>query len=147
MSKNAIRWTKAQYDEFIQRGGSSCCPPKSEKTSIATTAHATQTPKRLRQAKQPNKTEAAFGRLLEIRLRKDEFARIDYEGITLRWLEMRYTPDWVATTPENTLICFEVKGPKIWDRDIVRFKGAKAFWPQILFEMWQHTKNGWQRLA
>jgi hypothetical protein len=35
----------------------------------------------------------------------------------------------------------EVKGGHIWDRDIVRFKGARAYWPEFAFEMHQKTRR------
>ena len=40
----------------------------------------------------------------------------------------------------------EVKGGHIWDRDIVRFKGCRAAWPQYEFEMWQLKKREWTRI-
>src|SRR5882724_5184652 len=109
-----------------------------------------------------NKTEAEYMMILEAQLRKGEILRYVFEGITLRWADMRYTPDFLVFKPKtievdlNTcqsatievapqIILIEVKGGHIWDRDIVRFKGARAYWPEFAFEMWQKTKGEWKR--
>lgn len=59
-----------------------------------------------RQAKQPNKTEAEYGRMLGL-----EFpgALIIFEGFSLRMSNgHRYTPDWVVCK-DDLLLCVEVK--------------------------------------
>ena len=59
-----------------------------------------------RQAKQPNKTEAEYGKLLGL-----EFpgALIVFEGCSFRMSNgHRYTPDWVVCK-EDLLLCVEVK--------------------------------------
>ena len=106
----------------------------------------------------PNKTEAEFGLMLESQKRNGEILRYEFEGITLRWADMKYTPDFVVfqdyneceftedgITSKPFIKLIEVKGGRIWDRDIVRFKGARAYWPEFAFEMHQKTKNGWIR--
>lgn len=105
-----------------------------------------------------NKTEAEFALTLEAQKRAGEILRYEFEGITLRWSDMRYCPDFVVVSEgklpaedEEAFYTFlkfkliEVKGGHIWDRDIVRFKGARAYWPEFAFEMFQKTKNGWNR--
>jgi len=101
-----------------------------------------------------NKTESEFSMMLEAKKRAGEILRYEYEGITLRWADMRYTPDFVVFsdewgTPNGMIIpvikLIEVKGGHIWDRDIVRFKGARAYWPEFQFELHQRTKAGWKR--
>lgn len=98
-----------------------------------------------------NATESAFALLLEAKKRNGELDRYEFEGITLRWADMRYTPDFVVVLPNVLgvtlpLLLIEVKGAHIWSRDIVRFKGARAYWPEFTFEMHQKTKSGWKRL-
>jgi len=101
-----------------------------------------------------NKTEAEFAFLLEMEKKRDEILRYEFEGITLRWADMKYTPDFVVFVErchvvKNTaweIKLIEVKGGHIWDRDIVRFKGARAYWPEFQFEMHQKTKDGWKRI-
>jgi hypothetical protein len=101
-----------------------------------------------------NKTESEFALLLEAQKREGQILRYDYEGFTLRWADMRYTPDFVvfpyalAAKQGSGLTgmkLIEVKGGHIWSRDIVRFKGARAYWPEFAFEMWQNTKSGWKQ--
>jgi hypothetical protein len=101
-----------------------------------------------------NKTENEYSLILEAMKRKGEILRYEFEGITLRWADMRYTPDFMVfddgvITKDDTVAwkikLIEVKGGHIWDRDIVRFKGARAYWPEFAFEMHQKTKNGWVR--
>jgi hypothetical protein len=106
-----------------------------------------------RTSKQPNKTEAEFGRILEAQKQRGEIIRYEYEGMTFRWSGMRYTPDWIvvydACDEYSGLWGFkaiEVKGGHIFDRDIVRFKGARALWPEIDFEMWQKKAGQWSRI-
>src|SRR5882724_13021348 len=47
-----------------------------------------------------NKTEAEYMMILEAQLRKGEILRYIFEGITLRWADMRYTPDFVIFGPD-----------------------------------------------
>src|SRR6266705_1444596 len=65
---------------------------------------------------QMNKTEAEFALILEAMKRKGEILRYEYEGITLRWADMRYTPDFIVfnglVDPMIKLI--EIKGGHIW---------------------------------
>lgn len=100
-----------------------------------------------------NKTESQYALMLKAQVMAGEILRYEFEGITLRWADMRYTPDFVVfvdcddgcTTTPPFIKLIEVKGAHIWDRDIVRFKGARAYWPEFAFEMLQKTKQGWKR--
>jgi hypothetical protein len=109
---------------------------------------------KLRGRHKMNDTEADFALILEAQKRNGKILRYEFEGITLRWADMRYTPDFVVFGDffsielndfRRTLKLIEVKGAHIWSRDIVRFKGARAFWPEFAFEMWQKSKQGWSR--
>ena len=92
-----------------------------------------------------NKTEADFALRLEAMKRNGEILRYEFEGITLRWADMRYTADFVVFGGGYVTL-IEVKGGHIWSRDIVRFKGARAYWPEFSFEMWQKKNKEWRRL-
>jgi len=118
------------------------------------------------QATRMNKTEAEYAMILEAMKRKGEILRYEYEGITLRWADMKYTPDflvfanpWKELESLSTKIkdlsqvvevhgtkLIEIKGGHIWDRDIVRFKGARAFYPEFQFEMHQKKAGQWSRI-
>ena len=94
-----------------------------------------------------NKTETEYAQILEGMKSFGQILRYEFEGITLRWADMRYTPDFAVFIktgePVVGIKLIEIKGPHIWSRDIVRFKGARAYWPEFAFEMWQKTKRGW----
>lgn len=141
MSKNGVRWTEEQYQNYLQKSGKKIeeVAPKLEEKPIKGKIRG--------KSKDPNKTELEFQRILESRKIKGEFTRIEYEGMTLKWCEMRYTPDFVAFRPDGTLILFEVKGKKIWDRDLVRFKGCRDQWPEFDFELWQKAGGSWMKLS
>jgi len=108
-----------------------------------------------------NKTETEYALVLDAMKGFGQILRWEFEGITLRWADMRYTPDFVVfnspmfacdSSGQTAVIggsylitLIEVKGAHIWSRDVVRFKGARAFWPEFRFEMWQKTKAGWKQ--
>jgi hypothetical protein len=105
----------------------------------------------------PNKTEREFGMILEAQKRNGEILRYEYEGITLRWAGIRYTPDFVVISRgirENDDVAFnltfiEVKGAFIkgkFERAVERFRHAKTYWPEFTFELWQRQKQGWKQL-
>ena len=96
--------------------------------------------------------------MLEAQKRNGEILRYEFEGIRLRWADMRYTPDFIVLVGKDAYSdghatfyqgyqtkLIEVKGGYVWDRDIVRYKGARSYWPEFAFEMWQKTKAGWNR--
>lgn len=97
-----------------------------------------------------NKTEREFSVLLEARKRAGGIT--DYRfapAIRLMWGDgMFYKPDFAALRPDLYIELLEVKGPHIFDRDIVRFKGCRAEWKDwFVFEMHQRDKEGrWSRL-
>lgn len=98
-----------------------------------------------------NKTEREFSLILEIQRSHSAIKRWEFESFTLRWGGLRYTPDFtvffVPVTTNVTLIKFiEVKGGFIRDDAMVKFKAAKAHWPDIGFEMWQKKGGTWTRL-
>jgi hypothetical protein len=136
-----LHWTQQQYDDYLRRHN---LPPR--------TPEVIQHPEViLRHAKGPNKTEAEYGRILEAMKQRGEIIRYEFEGLTFRWLDMRYTPDWIViySSADARHHCFkaiEIKGAHIFDRDIVRFKGARALWPEIQFEMHQKKEGSWIRL-
>lgn len=104
-----------------------------------------------------NKTEREYSLILEAMKRRGKIERYEFEGITLSWgndpdtgKPMRYTPDFVVfeEDPEVPWILklIEVKGAHIRSRDLVRFKGCRAWWPQFKFEMHQKKEGRWQRI-
>ncbi len=103
-----------------------------------------------------NKTESEFALILEAKKRAGEILRYEFEGITLRFANVKYTPDFVVLenwyTKEKFPIVIkfiEVKGPFIKgnrERAVERFRHAKTYWPEFTFEMHQKTKDGWKQI-
>lgn len=98
--------------------------------------------------RQPNKTEQRFLDICEARRKRNEIAGYRYEGIRLKWGgSMHYTPDVTIFENHNDRPVFvEVKCGHIFDRDIVRFKGCRAEWPEFAFSMWQWKSGEWRQI-
>ncbi len=101
-----------------------------------------------------NKTEAEFALRLEARKRAGEILRYEFEGITLRFANVKYTPDFVVfhdvdRLPHIAPTFIEVKGPFIKgnrERAVERFRHAKTYWPEFAFEMWQKKEGSWNQI-
>ncbi len=103
-----------------------------------------------------NKTEAEFAFILEASRRRDEILRWEFEGITLRFANVRYTPDFVIfdnrekwQSPYTRIRFIEVKGPYIKgnrERAVERYRHAKTYWPEFSFEMWQKKDGQWSQI-
>ncbi len=103
-----------------------------------------------------NKIESEYALILEAQKRAGEILRYEFEGITLRFANVKYTPDFVVfgniyDVVGNTLAMrfIEVKGPFIKgnrERAVERFRHAKTYWPEFTFEMHQKTKDGWKQI-
>lgn len=106
----------------------------------------------LKRARQPNKTEAEFGRILEARKLRGEIRFYSFEAITLQWGDgMKYTGDWVVFTDGAPITLIEVKGGYKWQKDVIRYKGCSAQWraqlPDVFaFEMHEKKNGIWQRI-
>jgi hypothetical protein len=96
-----------------------------------------------------NNTEREFSFILEARKRTGEIVDWRFHAVKLLWGGcMIYTADFAEYRVAAPIRLIEVKGLKIWDRDIVRFKGCKAEWQHWFdFEMHQREKGGqWNQL-
>ncbi len=104
-----------------------------------------------------NKTESEYALILEAQKRAGEILRYEFEGITLRFANVKYTPDFVVfcfqgptyTVDTWHIKMVEVKGPFIKgnrERAVERFRHAKTYWPEFTFEMHQRTKDGWRQI-
>jgi hypothetical protein len=115
--------------------GGGDAPPSTAKPQI-------RIPKR----REPNKTEAEFGRTLKSTIPD---ARIMYEPFTLRLPSgTRYTPDFILVRPtvggSFVMLAYEVKGPHIHNPASIRaFKEAKSAFPWIVFVFAQKRKGEW----
>lgn len=108
-----------------------------------------------------NRTEAEYALILEAMKRRGDILRYEYEGITLRWAEIRYTPDFVVILTSERwkgksrpfhlveIKFIEVKGGFIggkFERAVERFRHARTYWPEFQFEMMQKKKGIWTRI-
>lgn len=102
-----------------------------------------------------NKTELAFGLILEAQKQRREIIEYKPFGIRLEWgahpetgKPQVYSPDFtVWETGAAFLRLIEVKGPHIWQKDRIRFRGCRAEWGMwFQFEMWQKKAGQWKRL-
>ena len=106
-----------------------------------------------------NKTESEFALRLEAQKRAGEILRYEFEGVTLRFANVKYTPDFAVVERPideslewhgNARLKFiEVKGPFIKgnrERAVERFRHAKTYWPEFTFEMWQKKDGSWSQI-
>lgn len=133
-----LRWSQEQYDNYCRKHSQ---PPRNTDC-----APVVEVPKP--RGRQPNKTEAEFGLILEALKRKGDIIAYSYEGLSLRWGGgMRYTPDWVVLIEDAPIKLIECKGGYIYPQDMIRFKGCRAQWDgRFDFEMHQKREGTWQRI-
>ncbi len=105
-----------------------------------------------------NKTESEFALRLEAQKRAGEILRYEFEGMTLRFANVKYTPDFVLFLPLRPIQeggstmrmkLLETKGPFIQgnlERAVERFRHAKTYWPEFTFEMWQKKDGVWNQI-
>lgn len=104
-----------------------------------------------------NKTEAEFALMLEAQKRAGEILRYEFEGITLRWAGVRYTPDFIVFWRDISdsgvwtegIRLIEIKGAFTggkFERAVERFRHARTYWGMFAFELHKKTKQGWKRI-
>jgi hypothetical protein len=106
-----------------------------------------------------NKTEREFSLYLDAMQRKGEILRWVFEGMTLRWEGVKYTPDFVVfggmsadfekSKIQNGIRLIEIKGGYLkgkYERAIERFRHARSMWPEFSFEMHHRQKGAWKRI-
>jgi hypothetical protein len=107
-------------------------------------------PKKMRgAAPKMTQTEREFEVLLKAQKSHDEIQDYKFEGVRLAWGDcMVYKCDFSVVQRSGRMKLIEVKGPHIFDRDIVRFKGCRAEWKRWFdFEMHQRDANKtWNRI-
>lgn len=94
-----------------------------------------------------NKTEAAMALRLEAQKRSGDIRRYEREGVSLRWPDgMVYNPDFVVWQSWASIIMIETKGAFVRDDALVKFRAARAHWPEFQFQMWRLTKGRWEQV-
>lgn len=135
-------WGAAQQGQAERSAGATVpLSPKAGKDSAGGLA-------KPRGRRQKNKTEAAFEAILEARRRRGEIARHAWEGMVLKWPDgMSYCPDfvvWELSPPRIVLV--ETKGAWIEEDALVKFRAARAYWPEFGFALWQRKKGTWTQV-
>lgn len=110
-----------------------------------------------RARKAMNKTESAYAAILEAERKHGDIKRWEREGITLRWPDgMCYTGDFTVwnwnvsgdspTDGPHQIEIIETKGGFIRDDALVKFRAARAHWPEFVFRMMQYSKREWRQI-
>lgn len=103
-----------------------------------------------------NDTERAYSLILEAQKAAGNIERWEREGMTLRWPDgMAYSPDFMVVkkviwehpeSPLTQILFIETKGAYIRDDALVKFRAARAHWPEFEFRMMQRVKGVWTEL-
>jgi hypothetical protein len=99
-------------------------------------------------AKEPNKTEAEYGRRLSLEFPGCE---VRYEAlaliIELDGERFRYSPDWVVLLPGGGVLCIEVKNAGYqhasYGRAKLAFAAARVAWPMFSFRWAEKESGSW----
>jgi len=54
-----------------------------------------------------------------------------------------YTPDYIVITQQGRMEAHEIKGGRIEDDAIVKFKVAASMFPYIVWKLWQYKQGEW----
>ena len=94
--------------------------------------------------RQWNKTEEAFSRILDARVRAGEIIDWRFEGITFKLgRDCRYTPDFAVFDSAGRLHLYEVKGGHVRDDAQAKFRMAAAAYPCLSWWWAQYKKGRW----
>lgn len=142
--RKALAFTLEQAEAHQKKHG---FPPLTK--AFVEMADRSQTKKLRTGRRKMTRSEHEFAMILFTRQKHDEILAYSFEGVRLAWGDgMAYKPDFSVLQRDKTITLVEVKGARIWDRDIVRFKGCRAEWKDWFgFEMHQRQKGGaWTKL-
>lgn len=151
-----MKFTTEQLREALARGNVTVAPQsyKIARKGVVPPAHNKQGHGRVA-SRQPSpgrktsKTEAEWGRILQARMQRGEFAHVGHEEITLLLgHRCRYTPDYMTVhhypsirDPKITL--WEVKGGFIREDAMVKLKVAASRYPFWRFMIAQKVDGEW----
>lgn len=116
---------------------------------------------RLTKKDRMTRPEREMALILEAQKRRGDILEWRFEGISLAWgvdpatgKQMWYTPDFViygvkveATQFIDTkLRLLETKGGRLFQAQLVRFRGCRACWPMFKFELHQLAQGAWSHV-
>ena len=97
--------------------------------------------------KRMNKTEEMFSWILESEKRDGKIKYWGFEVIKLRiGNNCVYNIDFMVVDKNDRLILKEVKGGRIWEDSVIKFKAACEMYPFIQFEMHQYKNKQWKMI-
>jgi len=94
-----------------------------------------------------NQLESTHAMKLNILIHEGAIQDWKYEEVKFRLADKTwYTPDFFITCDDHFEI-HEIKGPKIWDDALVKFKACAEKYPYFTWKMLQFTKtDGWRQI-
>ena len=104
--------------------------------------------KRIRQSsKEPTKLELRFrAEILNPEFVAGMIDGIKEQSITFRIGNgVRYTPDFIAWSAENRMLCYEVKGPHAFDGALEKLKVAASVYPKIQWWLYWCVNGQWKK--
>lgn len=106
-----------------------------------------ETPKN-RNRHELNGTERRWFERLQIQLYDGEIREVISQAIKFRLAHPRcwYLPDFAVLHNDGALELQEIKGPRIWDDALVKFKVAREQYSGFRWSMWQWKKREWIQL-
>lgn len=169
MSRRGLGITLEQAQAHAIRHGYQLAEPCDAKTgaqpagSAAEALSASKNPKLTRKDRM-TRPEREMALILEAKKRRGEILEWRFEGISLAWgvdpvtgKQMWYSADfWVYRNPtfEDSehlferlpITLIETKGARLFNAQLVRFRGCRACWPQFNFELHQLANGTWCRV-
>jgi len=94
-----------------------------------------------------NKTEARYSQVLEGWKAIGLVREYRFEAVKFKLADATfYTPDFMVIRPTREIEFIEVKGGKIWDDAVVKFKVAAQSFPMFTWAMLQWKGGVWTEL-
>lgn len=165
MSRRGLEITLEQAKAHAQRHGYQLAAPGDAKTGAQPAGSdggqlvAPAKPKLTRKDRM-TRPEREMALILEARKRRGEILEWRFEGISLGWgvdpetgKAMWYTPDFLVipkdypyAEPKQRWKLIETKGSRLFNAQLVRFRGARSCWPNFNFELHQLAQGTWSRV-
>jgi hypothetical protein len=142
--------TEAELRHKFPRASQSFLNQNAAITTMIETRNAVQTPQKLIKGRSMSNAELEYAMILEHMKRDHEIESYKYEGVTLKLADgCRYCPDFfvVVSSMILRLRFVEIKGAKVWEDSIIKFKVAKEQNPWAEWQMHQRSKDGqWSQI-
>lgn len=132
MKSQGVQWTTSEYEAYLKRTGQRAPAPILE--PIVLTKPTTK-------SSEPNKTEAAYWRLLKSQYPECE---VRFNQYTLKLGDnCRYTPDLAVVHPDGKIDFHEVKGGFIFEKAMYKPRMAASEFPHHKFFLAQKKQGEW----